>query len=354
MKKILFVSCNDWMPWGGSEELWSKTALKISQKGFKVLVSVKDWQPAPAGIQNMEKEGVEITRRGNYRYSVPQRITAKLGITDLKNKYDILKEKPDIAVINQGDIFDGIDWAAQCSLYKVPYVIIAQLVNNLRFLTDKHLNEVSTFFTGALKTFFVSGSNHRLFEGMTGIRLSNAAVIQNPHKEVHSLPFYPSYENGYHLAFVAYFNSFHKGHDILFEVLDQPKWKQRDLHIHLYGKGPNEQYLKRLKDLKGLQNVYFEGHKDIRDIWNSNHGLILCSRMEGQSLALIEAMYCNRMAIVTKVGDANLLVEDGATGYLAKYPLPEFVDNALGKAWQNRELWRDMGCTAGKKIKKII
>ena len=76
--------------------------------------------------------------------------------------------------------------------------------------------------------------------------------------------------------------------------------------------------------------------------------------MEGQSLALIEAMYCNRMAIVTNVGDADMLTEEGITGFLAKYPAPEFVDDALEKAWKKRELWRDMGCAAGKKIRNVL
>ena len=89
------------MPWGGSEELWSRAALEISRRGYKVFVSVKEWQPVPAGIQNLEREGVEIIKRRKYRYSVKERITVKLGLANFKNQYDILKESPNLVVINQ-------------------------------------------------------------------------------------------------------------------------------------------------------------------------------------------------------------------------------------------------------------
>src|SRR6478609_10043647 len=122
MKRILFVSANEWMPWGGSEELWSKTALKISDKGYKVLVSVKEWEPMPEGIQRLERRGIQVFKRKKYSYSYKEKLAAKYGIRELKSNIDVLKEQPDLVVINQGDIFDGIGWARTCNDYKIPYV----------------------------------------------------------------------------------------------------------------------------------------------------------------------------------------------------------------------------------------
>lgn len=354
MKKILFVSANDWMPWGGSEELWTKTALLISQKGYKVMVSVKGWDQTPVGIQNLELAGIDVRKRYRYRYSLGERFAAKLGIAALKSPYDVLIEKPDLVVINQGDIADGCDWGRRCRFLNISYVIISHLVHDKRLLTDTDIDTVVNLYAGAKKTFFVSKNNHFLFEKITGTRINNASIIQNPYKQINSLPAYPSYEKGYHLAFVAQLNAFHKGHDILFEVLDQFKWRERNLHIHLYGEGINEKYLRRLAELKNLKSIYFEGYQPIENIWSLNHGLILCSRMEGQSLALIEAMYCSRMAIVTKVGNADELIEDGITGYLARYPISEYIDDALERAWQNRDNWMNIGCAAANRIRHSI
>ena len=79
-----------------------------------------------------------------------------------------------------------------------------------------------------------------------------------------------------------------------------------------------------------LKNVHFRGHvNDIRAIWEQNHLLVLPSRYEGLPLALVEAMWCGRPAVVTDVGgNAELCVgkRNGicrASGYfivIRRYP----------------------------------
>src|SRR5690348_10484046 len=147
MKKILFVSANDWMPWGGSEELWSKTALHIATKGYKVFVSVKDWQPSPQGITNLEAAGIEVRRRTKHQYSLRERLITKLNIAPLKTSYDILNEKPELVVINQGDIADGRDWGNRCRQKNIPYVLISQLVNDTRLLTDYDIETIVNLYS---------------------------------------------------------------------------------------------------------------------------------------------------------------------------------------------------------------
>jgi hypothetical protein len=43
--RITFVSTMDSDPWGGSEELWSRTALDLLAQGFPVSASVPEWSP---------------------------------------------------------------------------------------------------------------------------------------------------------------------------------------------------------------------------------------------------------------------------------------------------------------------
>jgi len=75
--------------------------------------------------------------------------------------------------------------------------------------------------------------------------------------------------------------------------------------------------------------------------------------MEGQSLALIEALYLNRAAIVTNVGGASEIVEDNVTGFIANSATLEDLDDAMERAWAKREKWEDMGLAAGKKIRAL-
>jgi len=53
MKKIAFITINEWMPWGGSEELWSQTALRMAGEDFVVGVSVVKW-----GIKELVEDNV--------------------------------------------------------------------------------------------------------------------------------------------------------------------------------------------------------------------------------------------------------------------------------------------------------
>jgi len=41
MKRIGFVSTNDWTAWSGGEELWSQTAISMACQGFTVGVNIK-------------------------------------------------------------------------------------------------------------------------------------------------------------------------------------------------------------------------------------------------------------------------------------------------------------------------
>ena len=103
-----------------------------------------------------------------------------------------------------------------------------------------------------------------------------------------------------------------------------------------------------------ITNVVFKGYvHDVAHIWKNNHLLLLPSRMEGQALALIEAMWCYRGVVITDVGGARELITDGETGFIAVNPAVGDIDNALEKAWSLRDQWEKIGRNAGRKIREI-
>lgn len=112
--------------------------------------------------------------------------------------------------------------------------------------------------------------------------------------------------------------------------------------------------LERLVKKYEIKNVVFKGYvSDVADIWKTNHLLVLPSRVEGQALALIEAMWCYRGAVVTDVGGAKELVIDGETGFIADLPTVGHIDKALEKAWSMRDQWENIGRNAGRKVRNI-
>ena len=76
--------------------------------------------------------------------------------------------------------------------------------------------------------------------------------------------------------------------------------------------------------------------------------------MEGQSLAMLEAMSHGRLVISTVVGDAERLIEQNKTGFLIEAPTTELIDLALENAWKKRNDWVEMGKLSRDHLYKTI
>ena len=70
-------------------------------------------------------------------------------------------------------------------------------------------------------------------------------------------------------------------------------------------------------------------------------------------MALIEAMWCYRSAVVTDVGGAKELLTEDENGFIADFATFNDLDKALEKAWQARDRWEVMGQNAGNKIREL-
>ena len=71
-------------------------------------------------------------------------------------------------------------------------------------------------------------------------------------------------------------------------------------------------------------------------------------------MALVEAMLCGRPAIVTDVGGNSEVLQDEVTGFIASAPTERHVDEALERAWQQREQWREIGLRAYTSIRELV
>jgi glycosyltransferase involved in cell wall biosynthesis len=134
----------------------------------------------------------------------------------------------------------------------------------------------------------------------------------------------------------------------------QPKWRTRPLQITLFGAdGGSMRQAQELISLHGQQKqVVLGGYSNnIEEVWSEHHALVLPSRFEGNALAMIEAMLCGRMPIVTDVGRVTELVDDNRSGFIAPAATVELIDDALERAWQRRHEWQQMGALAAADIR---
>jgi len=355
--KIAFISTMDGSPWGGSEELWSQTAVRMATQGFTIVVNVKGWKNEAKQIAKLEQSNCTVVRRWDTQKSRLQRLVDK--IFKPKDIFAFLdKFSPQLVIISQGSSIDtsGIPWLEACLMRNIPFAVIAQSAAEYFWPTDETAMRAAKVYPEARKYFFVSKNNLDLTIKQLAIPLDDAKVIANPFNVSYTvnLP-WPPQDKILKLACVARLDTIAKGQDILFEVFRSDKWRSRPIEVSLFGNGSNQKTLNELKKLWGLDNIKFCGFvNEVETIWKTHHALILPSRYEGLPLALVEAMLCARPAIVTDVAGNSEVIEDNVSGFIAIAPKVECFDEALERAWQRRDEWYEIGQIAAKNARKLI
>ncbi|MEM9884529.1 MAG: glycosyltransferase family 4 protein [Bacteroidota bacterium] len=329
----------------------------IEQSNAKIGVYVKKWNPKPNHILKLSKLDIDI-----FEYGGKQKLIARIWnkLAGKSNINVVSKFQPDLAIINVVNNLDipALRYRKTLELENIPYIVVVHLAHELFWKNDELLSSFREFYQKAIRVFFVSEHNWMLTEKQLAVKLNNASIVRNPYNCSGKYVLYPKTsadEDSYKLAVVARLSCLHKGHDILFEVLKQTKWKLRNIEITLYGKGENEQMLRKLKELYGLVSVMFGSyHNNIDELWKNHHALVLPSRMEGLPLATVEAMLCGRVVICTNVGGAKEIIEDNRTGFLAETPTVYHLDEALERAWNKRSEWERIGIEARNSIRAIL
>ncbi len=368
-KNILFVStCH--IDWGGSEELWGKTAHLLLDKGFQVIVYKSKINRDHPEFKKLADKGAiladwystfSLSKRAYKKMNrASGKISKKSLPPELKKDHTgeafvktIRKYKPGLVIVSQGINFDGLHHAYQSLSENIPYVIICQKAVDFYWPNISERQFMIKALRHARKCFFVSHHNQRLTEEQFGIRLTNSEIIYNPVKISGKIA-YPSVNDGYKLACVARLFLLDKGQDILLRILSQQKWKERAVKISFIGSGDDYEGLFEMARLLNISNIEFIGQSnEMEKIWQQHHALILPSRSEGLPLSLVEAMAAARPVIVTNAGGNAEIVEEGITGFIGQINETSF-DEAMERAWNNREHWKSMGNKAAEFIAEKI
>ncbi len=358
-KKIVFTTEN--VHWGGSELLWTKTITELVHKDCTIGVCVNQKLQLPDWIVALENEKrifiyrTPVSTLSKTKQLVNKLLPYKFRLKPKDKRQEFIAEfHPDLLVINQGFNFNGVDLMGFAIQSKISYVTISHAVNEGMWPDLKLRKKMILGFGKSERNYFVSQDNLVVTESQLGLRLQNSEVIRNPF----NVPFnadldYPYHEN-YQLACVGRYDFYAKGQDVLLRVLAQEKWKKRNLVVNFYGEGNDVENLKDLIQLYEIKNAIVHFHTNTIAIWKNNQALLLTSRFEGLPLVLVEAMLCKRFAIITDVSGNKELVKDNQTGFIATAPRPEYIDEALERAWKVRENWKSIGEQARQELIKNI
>lgn len=339
MMHVLYLSTNH--SYGGSEKLWITSAKEFS-KSNKVSAYVHYEHDfiadlhANYGVKVFRSTAKDSKWKGWFRSKFS-------GTLDLK--LILIREKPDLVIINEGGVFSSFREMTLCRHLNIPYVVLNGLVTNFHWLevTDIFYERFIYLYENAKRLIFVSEQNKQLFFDIL-TPMHNALVVKNPVSFNYLITTSFPADAIYNIAFVGRFEFYHKGLDILLAALLDSKWKTRNVRFNFYGDGPHKEILKFKIQSNQLSHCFvYDSNYDFTSIWAVNHIAIHTSRFEGKSLSITEAMYNKRPIIMTNVGGVSELIVDGVNGFVSRDISVEQVSNTLERAWHQRASWEEMG-----------
>ena len=356
-RKVVFVSTRAGAAWGGSEALWSQTALRLRDRGHEVSAAAFSRPVEPAPVHKLVAAGVDIAIRGQQQ-GMAGRLLEKCIQQVAPSPIDhasmawLQRQSPDLVVISQGWPWEGIPWMHACKELGLGYCPIVHAHGEHWWPPDEWLEGIRDGYCAAERVFFVSHANLRLMERQCGMRFPHGEVVVNPWNGDASreVP-WPRPNGSTQIACVGRLDPQAKGQDLLLQVLALPKWRVRPIDLLFYGSGPCRESLEALCRMLVLPRVRFVGQvSDVRSIWANSHALVLPSRYEGLPPDIIEAMLCGRPVITTDVGGNAEYLREGISGFIAEAPTVHLLDEALERAWERRGEWENIGAQARRDV----
>ena len=364
--KIIFCSTLCAASWGGSEELWSRTAVVMRRQGHEVYFSYPYRDELPRQLKVLMELGAQPATcpepapppNGKFRFPFRKRrrkVPTPPSSREQLNAW-LRQERPDLMLISLSWHLDDLAMTRVCREEGIPYGLLIQAASVNHFLDGRHWDAHRAAFAGAAKCYFVSEMNRDVMEANLGLDMSGSQIVDNPFcLDPSAIPSWPVSEVPWRLACVGRIDFQSKGQDILLQALRRPRWRGCPFELTFFGaEFGNLRQVEALIELYGLQKqVKLGGHVgDITQVWRDHHALVMASRSEGNALAMIEAMVCGRVPIVTNVGRVAKLIDDSVSGFVAPAATVDLLDDALERAWQRRSDWRKIGAAAAACIRE--
>jgi len=345
MRSVFFLSLMNGAAWGGSEELWFRAALWMSNHGYKVGIGCYNWQEKQPRVDELKTAGCAV-------YLLPNKkgLFKKVAVKKVLNSIPF--QEYDLTVINQGG-WEEILHSPFSDLYKkLPaYVILNHNYNENAVLPFKKQKLLQQWISGAKMNFGATQKIFEVIEQKFNISIDKKQTLINP------ITFTPDAVPGPYPAFtndtctwimLAELDTARKAQDILINALSSSKWKARNWQLHLYGKGKDKEKLNKLIIDLGLENkVFLKGFTtNIKKNLLDCHMLLQCTLIDAMPLSVVEAMATGRPCVVSKVGDMPAWVEDGVNGFICPAVTVEGIDEAFENYWQQKNNWAAMGKNA--------
>lgn len=340
------------LPWGGSEELWSRAALRLLAAGDEVCVSFGSREAVPRILDRIQRAGGELHWRSKWSQKIERQLAK---YTRIRPNRWLDGHRPNFVVITQAMHVDDLAIAHACQQRRIPYLINVQCASDSYWVESSKMDRYAEAYRHAEMVCFLSRDNQRIVESNLGETLENAHIVDNPFGVPRDVSLdWPVDAGEWRVACVGRLNNESKGFDLAVEVLGWPKWRARNLRLSFWGQDHGSAgQIQAAIARRQLRHVELAGFADdVQHIWASHHALLLPSRYEGLPMVTVEAMLSGRIGIVTTCGRNAELIDDGATGFHIAAPSARFLDVALERAWSCRDRWQRMGLVAARRVRE--
>lgn len=190
------------------------------------------------------------------------------------------------------------------------------------------------------RMIFVSGQLKKYFIAYYAIQSSRAEVIYNG---IDTIKFKPGHSKALRRELGLTNNEIlvgsignirpAKGYDLLLRAAAEIKKNRQDVKFVIAGQGSGELYhgLLVLRDRLDLQDtVFFLGFvEDTVQLLQNIEVFLLCSKSEGFSLSLIEAMASGVPVIATRSGGPEEIIDHGNSGLLVNPDRPNEISESI-------------------------
>jgi glycosyltransferase involved in cell wall biosynthesis len=353
MTSIFFISLMNGAAWGGSEELWYRTAFYALEKGHKVGCAVYAWTAKENKLRQLEDAGAKVFRLPNggvEQNTFLQKLQFKLNKKFFLRK--AIKKLPldhyDVTVVNLGE-FENTHGSWK-NLHKKTRHLVTLYHNyreGQRLKPDKAAIMQDWVNTSKLN-LFASSRIRQVLEELSGVQITRHAVLLNPisFDRPEAFYFFPSLREGnYIFLMLAALDVSRKAQDQMIKAFSSDKWKGRNWQLHLYGTGKDMNFLQSLiADCQLQDKVFLKGHtSDVEGRLKESHLLLQLTHVDAMPLSVVEAMAVGRPVVVSNIGDMPGWVKENENGWISEDASVKAIDSTMEKAWSQREHWGIMG-----------
>lgn len=266
-----------------------------------------------------------------------------------KNIKDLPKpfNNPDIVVFHGIYFIKYCQIAKQLNMNNIPYIIVPRCSLTKSAIKSKYLKKkvanlifFNKFVENAKAIHFLTQNE---YEESKSFKMNDYFVVGNG-IELPQKYYKIKNREEFRITFVARYNIYHKGLDILLEAINkQQKWcRKNKVYLYLYGTDSDNglnyinNYVKKhkLSDIVKINGAVFDNEKE--KVLLDSDIFIHTSRLEGQPTAVIEAISYGVPVIVTPGTNIMKEVSENCLGFISEFST-ENVEETIINSYNSKK-----------------